>query len=300
MIETKIILFILLAAFALLPILFNVKKIYKSRYIKMFAIILLLGIMIVNVKISILENNELEMKNNLSKNLQSKIDVQLNQLENLLAENYELKSKLLDQKDILKLSAELDNYVTDFVVYIIFDKTYNFEEVNPASFGYDFYLLEKDLAFTEVFITDDNLKSNNGLMLSYKIYDVKRDGNSVGGSLHGSFTRFVNGLQSKILIVPNTYTIREIHNGRFSIVISPNLIDKVVGVIFTVNNWILIDQSVDSTKWEKLDDITRLGGWQSYRLDQKTFYRIKPEYSFHNPTNPWIVDLFGKPLHKFK
>jgi len=294
---TKTILFILLFTFALLPIFIKYENVYKPGIIKTSTIILLIFIMAANIIISFLEKKDYDSKNKESKSLQSKIDTQIDQLENLQKKYNDLKIKLLTQKDILKLSAELDNYITDFVVYIIFDKTYKFEEINPASFGYDFHIPEKDLAFTEVLVTDNNLRSNKGLMLSYKIYDVEKGGNTVDGSLHGGFNRYVNNLESEIRIIPNTYTIRDINGARFSIILSPNLIDRVRRVVFTVNNWILIDNTVNSNKWEKIDDITKLGGWQNYGLEQKIFYRIKPEFS---SDNPWNVDLFGKQLHKLR
>jgi len=297
---TKIISFILVFIVAMLPVLFNTEKFYKSKLVKTATIIFLACIFLVNIVMMFLENKEKKNKNKESEELKTKIDLQLDQLSNLQLENTDLKNQIFSQMDRIKLNAELDNYIIRFDVYVVLDKMYKYEYINPTSFGYDFSVPEKDLAFTEVFVTDNNLSSNKGLMLSYKIYDVKRGGDTIGGSLHGGFDTHVNHLHSEILVLPNTYTIRNISGSRFTIIINPNIVDKVVRIVFTVNDWIIINQIVDKTKWERLNDITKLGGWQNYGLGQKEFYRIDPEYSMHNPNNPWIIDLFKHPLQKLK
>ena len=173
-----------------------------------------------------------------------------------------------------------------------FNRKYSFDEIHPTSFGYGFYIPFKEFSFTEVLVTDDNIKSKDGILRSYKIYDVKRGGNTVGGTQYGGFDRDVFALESKITVMPDTYTIRSIQDGIFTILLEPNLIDKVIRVMFVVDNWVLIRQEVDPSKWEKISEITRLIGWENYGLDQKVFYRIKPEYTIHNKNNPWKIDLY--------
>lgn len=298
MLIIKVITATLLFLIALLPLFYSSEEIYKSTSIKIIFIIFLLILMGANIIIFLLEKDE-------KQDLQSKTDNQLTQLENLRSENRglevqieDLKVQMSEQRKILKLNLELDNYVNEFLVRIYFDKKYRFDEIHPTSFGYEFYVPGKDLSFTEVFVTDDNLKSNDGIMRSYKIYNVNSGGNVVGGTQYGGFDQIVSGLESKIVVIPDTHTIRSIQSGMFEILLEPNLIDKVIGIMFLVDNWVLIRQEVDPTKWEKLNDVTKLTGWQKYGLDQKVFYRIKPEYTMHNKNNPWRIDLYKNPLYK--
>ena len=300
MTEIKIILLILLFIGALLPVLFGSEKLYKSNSIKTVAILILACIFMVKIIMIFCENKEIKNKNEKMEELQTKNDLQLNQLSNLQVENNNLKNQIFRQTDRIKLSSELDNYIVRFDVYVILDKTYKYESISPTSFGYDYFIPKKDLSFTELLVTNDNLKSNSGKMLSYKIYDVKRGGNIIGGSLHGSFTTHINQLHSEIRVIPNTYTLRDINGSFFTIIINPNIVDKVVRIVFTANDWIITNQVVDKTKWEKIDDITRLGGWQNYGLNQKVFLRIDPQYSMNNPNNPWKIDLFKHTLQKLK
>ncbi len=289
----KIISFFLIFIAALFPIIFDSEKIYKSNLIKTIIILILASIFLLNIIVIFTEKQE-------NNELTSKIDLQVDQLSNLQLENNNLKSQIFNQTDRIKFSTEIDNYIIRFDVYVILDKTYKYKDINPTSFGYDFFIPEKDLAFTELLVTDDNLRSNKGPMLSYKIYNVKRGGDILGGSLYGGFDININQLHSKVLVIPNTYTIRDINGGWFEIIINPNIVAKVVRVVFTVNDWIIINQVVDKTKWARIDDIKTLVGWQNYGLDQKVFFRIDPQYSMHNPNNPWIIDLFKHPLQKLK
>jgi len=300
MLITNIIIVIVLFLLALLPIISGSEEIYKSNSIKIGGIVLLLILLGASIVLILLEKNE-------AGDLQDKIDLQLEQLDNLRSENRDLevqlgnlKNQLSDQIKILKLNSELDNYISQFLVRIYFDKKYSFDEIHPTSFGYEFYIPFKEFSFTEVLVTDDSGKLKKGISRRYMIYDVKRGGKTVGGTQYGGFERVVSGLESKITVMPDTYTIRSIQDGIFTILLEPNLIDKTIGVMFVVDNWVLIRQEVDPSKWEKISDVTRLIGWENYGLDQKVFYRIKPEHTIHNKNNPWKVDLYKYPLHKLQ
>lgn len=180
----------------------------------------------------------------------------------------------------------------------VFDKTYEFKEIHPAKFGYDFSVINEDLKILEVLVSSDKMQTPQGMGVSYYKYDVQMGGNSVGGTNYGVMTNSLRYLEYKIHIEWKKYTIRQIHGGVFSTFLSENLINKVTRIVFLVNDWILIDKYFKGTKeWKRIDDITSYMFWENYGLLEKTFYKPKNDF-LSDQSETWRVNLFDKPLYK--
>jgi hypothetical protein len=271
MVALKVILSIVLFVFALIPLVFKNYAGYQNKII----IIIITVILILNIVIDIQQENE---------NKKNKED------------NKRLNR---ESRDLILLNSQLDNFIDIININLKLNKTYKFSELNPIYFGYEFMVYNKNIDVKEVLITNDNFKRGEEIHVSYQIYDAKIGGSEIRGGINAKMgTSDIDNLHTEISFPPNTYTLRDLDKGTLMIYLKENLLDKVENIMLNINSWILIDAKIGKDDWEKIDDISMVGGWSNYGLEMKKYYRINSTYSQSFKEYPWQIDMFNRKIRR--
>lgn len=265
----KILLTLLLFITGIWPVYIKSDDFYKSRTKQIIMTIFLIAIVAISIMVIFNDKNE--------------------------SENNEIK-----RKELIKFSSELDNYVEKADIFLRLDNNYYFEDLNPIYFGYEFIKYDTDLNIKEVLISNDKSRKGNRALLSYQLYDPIRGDTAIDGALHIFNVTIINQLHAEVYFPPEKYTLRKLNKSMLMVYLPKELIEKVRNIKLTINGWTFIDEKIMPSNWEKIDDITKLGGWKNYGLKRKTFYRVSSEYTQTFDYHPWQIDMFNREIIKNK